>query len=319
MSCDCCYMVNCSTSPQKLRLLGIALVSILGFAGVEVLVGWASNSLALVADSGHMVADGLTIALAIWAAWMARRSGANSRGYGGIEVWAALVNGVGLLVMAIAIAAEAIRHLQHPPEMILSLPMLVTAMIGLGVNGFNLLLLHRGSQDDVNMRGVLLHVLADTLSSVGAIVAAIAIWRWDCNWADGVIGLGVSVFVGLGALPLIRRSLKMLLNGSLVEVDEEVVRAVIAEFPGILAVEDFGIKAIATGHLFLQGTLKVDIDPQQGDSLLAQIQATLAQKFAIDDICLQLHPVLSPQKLGFLEIGQTSLASIIKNNVNLPK
>lgn len=312
MSCDCCEMVRFSKSPQKLRLLGIALISILGFAGVEAVVGWVSHSMALTADSGHMAADGLAIALAILAASVARR-------YRGIEVWAALLNGVGLLVMAIAIGLEAIRHLQNPPETILSLPMLVVAIIGLGVNGCNIMLLHRDGQQDLNMRGVLLHILADTLSSVGAIVAAIAIWLTDCTWADGAVGLGVSVLVGLGSLPVIRHSLAILLNISPVGVDRELVREAIANFPGIVAVEDLLIIAIAPGYYAVEATLKVDIDLKQGDRLLTQIQATLSQKFGIDDIRCQLDQVLSPPKLGFWEIGQTSLASIISPvQVNQP-
>lgn len=312
MSCDCCEMVRLSKSPQKLRLLGIALISILGFAGVEAMVGWVSHSMALRADSGHMVADGLTIALAILAVSVARR-------YRGIEVWAAFLNGVGLLVMAIAIGVEAIRHLQNPPETILSFPMLIVAIIGLGVNGFNIMLLHRDVQHDLNMRGVLLHILADTLSSVGAIVAAIAIWLTDCTWADGAVGLGVSVLVGLGSLPVIRHSLAILLDISPVAVDKELVREAIANFPGIVAVEDLVIVAIAPGYYGVEATLKIDIHPKVSDRLLSQIRATLSPKFHIEDIRFQLDQVLSPPTLGFLQIGQTSLASIISKEMTVSR
>jgi len=309
-SCCYCQSIAFSTSPHKLRLLGIALISIASFAGIEAVVGWASHSLALVADSGHMAADGLAIALAIFAAWMARRSPHNPK-QAGIEVWAALVNGVGLVVMAGAIALEAVRHLQHPPETILSGPMFVTAVVGLGVNGFNLALLHRDSRTDINLRGVLLHVAADTLSSVGAIVAAIAIWKWHWNWADGAIGLGVATAVGLGALPLIRRSLGMLLTSGVPGGDETAVAAAIAEFAGVVAVEDLTLGAIAPGHRFLTATLKIEAEGENRDRLLAQIQTALGQNFGIEEIRLHVTPAVSPQKLGFLELGQTDLASLI--------
>jgi cobalt-zinc-cadmium efflux system protein len=127
-----------------------------------------------------------------------------------VEVLAALVNGVGLVAIALWIGWEAVDRLQSPPVEILSLPMLATASVGLGVNSVNIFLLHKDSHDDLNLKGAFLHILADAASSVGVIVAAIAVWALDWMWADGVISLLVSGLIIISATPLIIQSLNAL-------------------------------------------------------------------------------------------------------------
>ncbi|MGK7888709.1 MAG: cation diffusion facilitator family transporter [Leptolyngbyaceae cyanobacterium] len=210
---DRCNCIISSLSAPKLALLWKVLVLVLMFAGCEFVVGHMSHSLALQADSGHMLSDGLALAIALGATWIARRStplriltSPHSR----IELWAALINGLGLLVMAGLIAWEAYCHLQEPPTEILSIPMLITAVIGLVVNGINVGLLHGSDTQDLNLRGALLHVIADVISSIGVIVAAIAVWIWGWTWADGAISLGVALLIGGSALPLVRQSVREL-------------------------------------------------------------------------------------------------------------
>jgi cobalt-zinc-cadmium efflux system protein len=118
--------------------------------------------------------------------------------------------GWGLVAIAFWIGWEAIVRLQSPPVEILSLPMLATASVGLGVNTINIVLLHKDSHHDLNLRGAFLHVLADAASSVGVILAAIAVWTLHWLWADGVISLLVSGLIIISATSLIVQSLKML-------------------------------------------------------------------------------------------------------------
>jgi cobalt-zinc-cadmium efflux system protein len=135
-----------------------------------------------------------------------------------VEVLAALVNGVGLVAIALWIGWEAVDRLQSPPVEILSLPMLATASVGLGVNSVNIFLLHKDSHDDLNLKGAFLHILADAASSVGVIVAAIAVWALNWMWADGVISLLVSGLIIISATPLIIQSLNALFAKSPKEV-----------------------------------------------------------------------------------------------------
>jgi cobalt-zinc-cadmium efflux system protein len=159
-----------------------------------------------------MASDCFALVLALMATWMAQRRRASNSAPGNhwVEVVAALVNGVGLVAIAFWIGWEAIVRLQSPPVEILSLPMLATASVGLGVNTINIVLLHKDSHHDLNLRGAFLHVLADAASSVGVILAAIAVWTLHWLWADGVISLLVSGLIIISATSLIVQSLKML-------------------------------------------------------------------------------------------------------------
>ena len=200
-----------NATPQKIRLLLTVLGLVLLFAGVECAVGFFSHSLALQAEAGHMVADGLALGLALGAAWLTRRAalGTASRQ---LETIAALANGLGLVAIALGVGWEAVERLQSPPSEILSVPMMVTAGFGLGINSLNAALLHDSSHQDLNLRGAFLHVIADAVSSVGVIVAAIAVWALDWLWADGAVSLLVSVLILVGAVPLIRESSAALLS-----------------------------------------------------------------------------------------------------------
>ncbi|NJL84924.1 MAG: cation transporter [Leptolyngbyaceae cyanobacterium SM1_1_3] len=191
-----------SAAPKTKLLIG-AIAFAGSFAGFELLAGRFSHSLALIADSGHMLADTSALGLALIATWLARWA---TRQQTRIEGTAALINSISLVVMAGMIAWEALRHLQAPPSEILSSPMLVTALVGLGVNCLNLYWLHQGSQQDLNLRGAFLHVVADTLSSVGVIFAAIAVAIWQCTWVDSLVGLLVSGLIAVSAVPLIFQS-----------------------------------------------------------------------------------------------------------------
>lgn len=220
-SADC----NCPDShdrwltPQaKQRQLITALLLVGGFAVVELTVGLVSHSLALVAESGHLASDSAALLLALAATWLA-----HSRDRAllsdplplaprqhPLELWAALINGAGLLVLSGWIGWEAVQRLQVVPEDIASLPMLITAIVGLGVNGFIIRVLHPGSLQDLNLKAALLHVLADALSSIGVILAAVAVASQHWLWADGAISLLISGSIGVSAIVLIYESFKRL-------------------------------------------------------------------------------------------------------------
>ncbi len=219
-SASCTHHITSISQPSrqasKVRLLVIALVLICCFSLAELAVGLFSHSLALLADSGHMASDCFALILALLATWMAQRRNSCDTAPGNhwLEVLAALVNGVGLVVIALWVGWEAIERLQSPPVEILSLPMLATASIGFGVNSINIFLLHKDSHHDLNLRGAFLHVLADAASSVGVILAAIAVWALNWLWADGVISLLVSGLIIISAMPLIIQSLNALVAKS---------------------------------------------------------------------------------------------------------
>lgn len=193
-------------SQQRFRL-SIMLVAILLFAIIEWLAGYLSHSLALRSDAWHMVADSGSILLALSASFLTRLTVVRQLPrQPHLNVIAAFLNSIGLILMAGLIFWEAICHLTHPPEQILSEPMFLTAMIGLVVNIVGIRLLHEDSQKNLNVRGAFLHMLADLASSVGVIISAIAIYIFQCFWLDGLLSLVIALFIVNSAFPLLKLS-----------------------------------------------------------------------------------------------------------------
>ena len=204
---DCNNRFQQSTS-QQLRL-GAVLISILGFAAVEWGTGYFCHSLALQSDAWHMVGDAGAILIALSAtslmrSALIRRLPKRLQ----LDAIAAVINAIALIIMAGLIFWESIEHWQHPPEEILSTPMFITAMIGLGVNIIGVRLLHEDSQKNLNIRGAFLHMMADLISSVGVIISAVAIAVFQCFWLDNIISLLIALFIGQSALPLLQLTWK---------------------------------------------------------------------------------------------------------------
>ncbi len=206
---------------QKQRQLSWAIGLILAFAAVEALIGWRSNSVALVAEAGHLVADSAALGLALWATVRSRP--ALKSGWIGShnllladeqpdrQTWAAFINSLGLVGTAVWVGMEAVLHGYHGD--VQALPMLLTAIVGLFVNGINISLLHSGSQTDLNLKGAFLHVLGDFLGSLGVVVAAIAVAVMHWMWADCAVGLAIAVLMMVVAVPLVVESGRRLLMG----------------------------------------------------------------------------------------------------------
>ena len=198
---------RCGLNAADRKRLGLFLTLVLGFAVVEWLVGSYSHSLALQSDAGHMLTDVGAIALALSASWLTRLTLAQSRpGQPHLEAIAALINGLGLLAMAGLISLEAWHHLTVPTTTLVSGPMAGTALVGLGINGFGVWLLHGQGEASLNRQGAFLHVLADLASSVGVIIGALCMALFQWFWMDGALSLAIALLIGSSALPLIYQS-----------------------------------------------------------------------------------------------------------------
>lgn len=239
---DCnCSLVEEVSPPEgkKVRRLGIAFLLIACFAATELGIGWWSHSLALQAEAGHKISDSFALVLSLVTAWVGQQRSRKSeigtnvrqklalyRNEGlevesqlpsiktqHLEAGAALINGIGLLAIAIEIAREAIMNLQSSPAEILSLPLLITACVALVIDSINVALLHDSSHHDLNVRAAFLHILVDVISSIGVLLAAVAVWFFHWLWADSAIGLFLSVAIAFSAIPLIRQSLRLITEG----------------------------------------------------------------------------------------------------------
>ncbi|NJR41249.1 MAG: cation transporter [Leptolyngbyaceae cyanobacterium CSU_1_4] len=172
---------------------------------------------------------------------------------------------------------------------ILSLPMLITAIGGLAVNSLNAFLLHNDRHQDLNLQGAFLHMVADAVSSVGVIGAAIAVGFFHWNWADGAISLSVALLIGIGAIPIIRQSCNILLEKTPPHLDAEQIQAHLQSFLGVKAVDRLHLWTIALGQEVLFAELIVEIrEGEERDRLLTEIQASIREQYGIQEIILQM-------------------------------
>jgi cobalt-zinc-cadmium efflux system protein len=257
--------------------------------------------LALLADSGHLLSDTLSLAVALLATWIARLPASIQApfGYRRVEILAALANGLGLVAIASWIAWEAIARLQSPPNEILSLPMLITAVVGLAVNSLNAWFLHRDSHHDLNLRGAFLHMVADAISSVGVILAAIAVGRLHWLWADGAISLLVAGFIATGAIPLIQQSLNILLERTPQHIDVHAIETTLTRYEAVVSVDALKLWTVALGQEVLWVQLQVSLkDGLARDRLLEQIQTQMQQQFGLQDVMVQMTLAVGQQAIA---------------------
>lgn len=203
------------TADNEMKTL-IAFTITFAFMIVEVVGGFMSGSLALIADAGHMLTDAGALALAYFAFRFGRRAADEKRtfGYLRFEVIAGLINAVALFAILIWIAYEAFNRFRNPGE-VLAGPMLIVATIGLLVNMLVFWILTRGGDTEhVNIKGAVLHVLGDLLGSVGTIVAAIVIYYTGWTPIDPILSVFVCLLILRSAWALLRNSLHVLLEGA---------------------------------------------------------------------------------------------------------
>ena len=224
------------------RPLRVALAVTAVFLIAEVVGGLVSGSLALLADAGHMFTDVAALALALFAFWIARQPATPERTYGyyRAEVLAALVNATTLVLIAFYIFFEAYHRLGSP-QAVDVLPMLGVATLGLIANGVSAWILAQGEAENLNLRGALLHVIADALGSVGVIVAGIVILLTGWTPADPVVAILIGVLVLWSGITLLRESVDVLLEATPKGIDPREVEQALVQLPGVAGVHDLHI------------------------------------------------------------------------------
>ncbi|KQZ86974.1 zinc transporter ZitB [Mesorhizobium sp. Root157] len=230
-----------------------------GFMVAEAVGGWFTNSLALLADAGHMLTDTLALSLAWYAFHLAERpaTGRLTYGFGRVKTLVAYTNGIAIFVIALWIVYEAWQRFMDPPP-VLGGPMLVIAGLGLLVNIAGFLILHGGDRESLNMRGAILHVLGDLLGSVAAIAAAIVIIATGWTPIDPILSVFVAVIILSTAWRLMREAAHLLLEGTPTALDRDAIaRDLEANIAGLREVHHMhvwsldGAKNIATLHACL--------------------------------------------------------------------
>lgn len=277
--------VHAPASFNRAFAIGIALN--IAFVALEAFYGWKVNSLALLADAGHNLSDVAGLVLA-WGGALAGRLRPDARhtyGWKRATILAAFANALLLLVAMGSLAWEAIGRLGAPGP-VQGVTIMLVAGAGIVINGATALLFMRGSKNDLNIRGAFLHMAADTLVSVGVVVAgALALW-FGWNWLDPVTSLLITVVIVVGTWSLFRQSLHLLFDGVPEAIDLPEVRAYLESLPGVTRVDDLHVWAVGTSQVAL--TAHLIISAGHGDAFLCQASNGLHERFDIDHATLQV-------------------------------
>jgi len=285
--------------PRSLRYLGIAIGITLSFFIIELVGGFLTNSLALLTDAWHMLNDVFALVFALVAAWFALRPISVKRTYGyyRAEILAAFLNGIFLWVVVVFIFYQAFQRIQQPAQ-VDSLNMLVIAVLGLVANGLTAITLSRSKDESLNVRGAFLHVVADTLGSIGAISAGLIMFFTGWFQADPLISIMIGVLIFYSSGRLIRDSLNVLLEGVPSHIDVSVLERRIVELEDVKKVHDLHVWCMTPTKMCCMSGHVVVKKGTDRKKLIATLIDMLKEEFGIDHTTIQLEDEGYPKAVG---------------------
>jgi cobalt-zinc-cadmium efflux system protein len=286
---DCAHdhgIVHARPSPTRALLIALGLT--LGLMVAEVVGGLWSNSLALLADAGHMLTDAGALALTLFVAWMCRQPSSPEKTYGYLrwEIIAALLNGATLLLISFWIVWEALSRFRSPEPVAGGL-MLGFAVVGLIVNAVAVWILHGVHHASLNVRGAYLHVLGDMLASGGTVVAAVLVHTTGWLAADPIASLVSTVLIVGSAWRLVREAVDVLLEAAPPHIALEVVRARLQGIPGVESVHDLHVWTVTSGVVAMSAHAIVR-QPERNQDVLERAH-DLLQELGIHHVTVQLE------------------------------
>ena len=282
----CTYRAPLNSDTRRRLLLAFAITLVVMV--VELVGSWWSGSLALLADAGHMLADAAALAVALFAAWIAQRPATAQRSFGfmRLEVFAALVNGAVLIVIAIGIAVEAWRRLHAPPAVNGAL-LIGVAAVGLLANVAAVAILHRGHQHSLNQRGAYLHVMGDLLGSIGALAAGAIVLAFGWTPADPLISVLIGALILVSAWRLVKESTDVLLEATPRHIALSDVHERIVSVPGVDSVHDLHLWTVTSGVVAMSGHLVVK-NPTDNQPVLQEVQGRM-RALGIQHVTVQVE------------------------------
>jgi cobalt-zinc-cadmium efflux system protein len=274
------------------RKLALSLVITLIVMIVEIVGGFLTSSIALISDAGHMFTHCFALAISLAAIRIARKPPCHHRTFGlyRAEVLAAFINGLFLLMIVAIMVYEAVLRIVQPKE-VLGLQMLGVALIGLAVNLASILILHGSSKEDINVRSVFYHMVADAASSVGIVVAAVAILYTGWNILDPLVSLVISAIIIHWAWGILRESTKVLLEiaptGLNIDIISDDLKESFPEIKELLNVHLWTITAgmnVFSAHVTL-GNVHDAIEQQ---NLMTRMHKYLSETYGIIESTIQI-------------------------------
>ena len=273
---------------RSTRALRAALAVTLVILVAEAIGGWLANSLALIADAGHVLTDAGALGLSLFVAWFSRQPATAQKTFGYLrwEILAALINGTTLLLLSVWVVVEAVARFNQP-EPVMGGLMLVVAVAGLLGNGIAAWLLHPVNATSLNVRGAYLHIMGDLLASVGTIVAAIVIQATGWLYADPIASLLTTALIVRGAWQLVRESVDVLLESTPSHISLMDVRQVLQGIPGVESVHDLHVWTVTSGVVALSAHAIVR-EPSRQQQVLEQAY-DLMRPMGIHHVTVQIE------------------------------
>jgi len=292
-------------APESRRSLTIVLALTAIYMVAETIGGWWTGSPALLADAGHMLADVAALMLALMAVWFAARPATPNKtfGYYRLEILAALVNGVALILISLIIVYEAYQR-WFAPTKVRSIAMTIVAAGGLLVNLICAYLLHQDRDQDLNIRGVWLHVIGDALGSVAAIIAGALITLFGWNAADPLFSIIIAMLIVWSSWNLIRDATNVLLEGTPAHINLAAVEDAILQTDGVAAVHDLHIWTITSGREALSAHV-IHAQSISQPGLLKELRTKLHDRFGVDHLTIQMEtPEFEDDTFHFCHAGR---------------
>jgi cobalt-zinc-cadmium efflux system protein len=281
--------VHGSAAGEHRRQLMVVFLLTLAIFGVELVGGFVSNSLALLADAGHMFTDVAGIGLALLAIWVGGRPADAERsfGYQRLEILAAIVNALLLFGVGAFILFEGIRRLAQPPDVASGL-MIAVALVGLAGNGVSLWLLRDAQASSLNARGAFLEVLSDFAGSGAVILAGLVILATGFGAADAIASIVIGVLIFPRTWRLLRDAVDVLLEATPKGLDMALVRSHILEAPGVTECHDLHVWTISSGMNVVSAHVLVEPDAKPAE-VLDHLCECLAGFFDIEHSTFQIE------------------------------
>jgi len=278
------------TAAKNRSRLGMVLGLTTLYMFAEALGGWYTNSLALLSDAGHMLTDVAALGLAIVTIWICKKphNPKKTYGYYRLEILAALVNGMALVIISLAIFYEAYKRLHAPPE-VHSGPMIFIATGGLIVNIVSIFILHASQHENLNVRGAFMHVIADALGSVGAIVAGVLMLTKGWYLADPILSILTAGLILVGSWQLVRDSVNILLESTPSHLSYAAIREALLGVNSVCDVHDLHIWTITSGSEALSAHIVVSHPEASSNEMLERVRGLLKHNFGIDHTTIQLE------------------------------
>lgn len=255
----------------------------------EAIGGWWTGSLALLADAGHSLTDVAALGLALIAVWFGSRPATSSKtfGYYRLEILAALINGVTLVVISLLILYEAWQRLSAPPP-VHGVAVIIVASGGLLVNLTCAWMLHGRHEVDLNIRGAWLHIINDALGSVAAIIAGVLMWHFGWYLADPLISVLIAILIVWSSWRLIREATNVLLEGTPAHINLAAVEEAILTTDGVQDVHDLHVWTITSGREALSAHV-IHLTGISQPDLLKELRTKLSARFSVDHLTIQME------------------------------